>query len=188
MRDIFENQNKFQKAIGGFIIKFTELEFSLLYYCGLIDNPKNQNISIREHIGTELEKRRKKITKFIHLNLPEISLSWDKINTQIGIINNERHFLIHGIGSTSFFQDSIKAIIKQKGELKIREFSINDINNLSNQIAHILTGDNGLTGEFLTEFSTKRFNLYNSLSEGDDKIIYSVNDVVLTEYKGFPIR
>jgi hypothetical protein len=53
MTDLFENQKKFQNAIGSFIIKFTELEFSLLFYCGLIDNPKNQNSSIREQIGTE---------------------------------------------------------------------------------------------------------------------------------------
>ena len=79
--DIFENRDKFKNAIGDFIIKFTELEFSLLYYCGLIDNPKNHSASIHDHIGTELEKRRKKITKFIHDYLPDLSVTWDKINT-----------------------------------------------------------------------------------------------------------
>jgi hypothetical protein len=186
MMNIFENRDKFQNAIGGFIIKFTELEFSLLYYCGLIDNPKNENSSIREHIGTDLEKRRKKITQFIRADLPELSKTWDKINTQLSVINSERHFLIHGIGRTSFYQDSIKAVIRQKGELKMREFSIDDIKKLTNSIAHLLTGNNGLVGEFLTEFSKKRFNLYNSLSEGDDKIIYKVNDIVLTDFKGTP--
>jgi hypothetical protein len=182
--NLFENKDKFQNAIGGFLIKFAELEFSLLYYCGLIDNPKNQTISIREYIGTELEKRRNKISKFIHLNLPELSTTWDKINTNLSVVNSERRFLIHGIGRTSFYLDSIKAVIKQKGELKSKYFSIDDINKLTNQIAHLLTGDNGLTGEFLVEFSTKRFNLYNSLSDGDDKIIYKINDVILTEFKG----
>lgn len=186
MANIFENKDNFKKAIGGFVIKFTELEFSLLYYCGLIDNPKNQKVSIRNHIGSKLEIRRKKITKYISQNLPELSTTWDRINTKLGIINNERNFLIHGIGSTGFYEDSIKAIIKQKENIQIKEFTIEDIKKLTDQIAHLLTGDNGLAGEFLTEFSTKVFDLYNSTSNGDDKIIYRVNNKILTQFKGKP--
>lgn len=179
----YENRKLFQNAVGQFVFEFAEIEFSLLYYWGLIDSPKNQNSSIRENIGTSFEERRKKVTNFVNINLPDLKTRWDKINTKLGSINQERRYLIHGIGQASFYEDSITALIKQKGELSLKKFTITDIAKLSDKIAHVLTGIDGIAGEFLIDFSTQRFNHYNEYaSEG--KIVYTVNGKILTEYKG----
>jgi len=179
----FENRKLFQCALGQFVFEFAELEFSLLYFWGLIDTPKNQNASIRENIGTDFEDRRKKVTGFIHKNLPDLKTRWEKINPKLSSINLERRYLIHGIGQARFYEDSITAVIKHKGELKLKTFTVADIKKLSDKIAHLLTGKDGLAGEFLIDFTADRFNHYNKQTS-DGKIIYKVNDKILTDYKG----
>lgn len=180
----FENREKFKSGIGHFVIKFAELEFSLLYYCAIIDHPRDQNLGIREHLRSSFEERRNKISIFIRKELPDIKEIWDSINMKLGEINRERRFIVHGIGRTNFFSDSVKAFIPQKDRVDIKDYSIESIKNLSDKIAHLLTGVNGLTGEFLVEFNTRRFDLHNRTTLEDNKIIYKVNDKILTDFKG----
>ncbi|MBK7667153.1 MAG: hypothetical protein IPJ32_07220 [Sphingobacteriaceae bacterium] len=184
MSNLFENREKFKSAIGHFVIKFSELEFSLLYYCGIIDHLRNKELGIREQLQSTFEERRKKISKFIREELPELQETWYSINMQLGEINRDRRFIVHGIGRTNFFSDSVKAFIPQKDRVDIKDYSIDSIKNLSDRIAHLLTGENGLTGEFLVEFNTKRFDLHNRTTLDDNKIIYKVNDKILTKFKG----
>ena len=59
-----ENIERFQSALGQFVIQFSELEFSLLYFCGVIDHPRNENLGIKENLQSTFDQRRKKISLF----------------------------------------------------------------------------------------------------------------------------
>lgn len=183
MIQYLETKRQFQCALGKFAFEFAELEYALLYYWGIIEDPKNQNLIIEENIGSDFEARRKKVTTFIHKNLPNLNSKWNTINKKLSEINLERRYLIHGIGLANFNENAITAAIRHKGTLKPKKFSIDDIKRISNDIAHLLTGVDGLSGEFLIEFSTHRLNHYNEHT-ADSKIIYQVNNKILTDYKG----
>lgn len=183
MENPLENREKFRSALGQFVIQFSELEFSLLYFCGVIDYPRNENLGIKENLRTTFDQRRKKISEFVRTELPEIAEIWNGINGSLGNINRDRRFLVHGIGRENFFQHSVKTFIPQKTEVDLKDFTIDDIKKLSDQIAHLLTGDNGLGGEFIILFKTKRFDLHNRTTKEDNKIIYKINDKIMTELK-----
>lgn len=180
--NLLENRDEFQSALGQFVIRFSELEFSLLYFCGAIDHPRNENLGIKENLATTFEQRRNKISFFIRSELPEIADIWNGINERLGNINRDRRFLVHGIGCENFFLHSVKAFIPQKTKVDLKDFTIADIKSLSDQISHLLTGENGLSGEFIILFKTKRFDLHNRTTKQDDKIIFRVNGKIMTEY------
>lgn len=184
MSILFENHEKFKCSIGHFIMRFAELEFSLLYFCGIVDNPIDLNLGISLNLKLTFNERQKKISKFIKNEIPELQDKWNLINSKLGQINLERNFLVHGIGQTSFYQDSIRAFITRKESVKVKEFSIIDIKKLSNDISNLLTGVDGLSGEFLIAFNTKRLDLFNRNTNNENKIIYQVDSKILTEYKG----
>jgi hypothetical protein len=116
--------------------------------------------------------------------MPEFSLRWDSINSKLGQINQNRRFLVHGIGRTNFYHHSVKAFVPRKESYDLKEFSVDDIKDLSNQISHLLTGKDGLSGDFLIDFSTKRFDRHNRTTFNRNKIVYRVNNKILTEYSG----
>lgn len=178
-----ESSAQFEIALGKFIKRFSELEYSLLYYWSLIDDPKNQNLVVKENFGSSFDDRRKKVTKYINNNLPELTERWKNINNKLTTINKERRYLIHGLGLSNFNNNTIKAVIKLNNQINVKIFTVAQINILLNEIAHILTGNDGLEGEFLIDFTTIRFNEYNSLN-AIGKIVYRVNDKILTSYKG----
>ncbi|MHA8085855.1 hypothetical protein U8695_09825 [Aquirufa antheringensis] len=178
-----ESNTQFEIALGKFIKKFSELEYSLLYYWSLIDDPKNQNLVVKLNFGSSFDDRRKKVTKYINNNLPELSERWKNINNKLTTINKERRYLIHGLGLSNFNNNTIKAVIKLNNQINVKIFTEAQINVLLNEIAHVLTGNDGLEGEFLIDFTTIRFNEYNSLN-AIGKIVYRVNDKILTSYKG----
>ena len=184
MRDIFENREKYKSAVGHFVMNFSELEFSLLYYCGLIDYPHDQNFGVKSHLNSTFGQRRTKISNFIRSDIPKLQATWDNINSKLGEVNRDRRFLVHGIGRASFFEDSIKAFIPNKDTVDLKNFSIDSIKAINNKIGYLLTGDDGLTGEFLIKFNTARFDLHNKITVEDNKIIYKINGDILTEFKG----
>jgi hypothetical protein len=184
MGNIFENREKYKSAVGHFVMTFSELEFSLLYYCALIDHPRDQNYGIKLHLQSTFGQRRTKISNFIRSEIPELQITWDTINSKLGEVNRDRRFIVHGIGRASFFEDSIKTFIPNKDTVDLKDFSIESIKAITNKMSYLLTGDNGLTGEFLNKFSTARFDLHNKITLEDNKIIYRIGGDILTEFKG----
>ena len=180
----FENVEKFEKALGSLVIEFSKLEFSLTYYCALIENPYNHTAVLRKYLGSELKAKRNKIKSFIYTNLEDLKTEWDVINSKIGSINQERRHLIHGIGRSYFLLDAIKTIIKKGDEIVSKEYSVNDIKIITDKLSHLLTGDNGLEGEFLVKFTSQLFDNLNKKVLDDKKVVYRVNGEILTEWKG----
>jgi hypothetical protein len=108
----FENRKNFESALGRLVIGFSKLEFSLTYYCALIESPNNHTHGLGHYLGNTLEQKRDKIKSFIYNNLKDLKAEWDELNGKIGSINLERRHLIHGIGGSYFLQDTITTVIK----------------------------------------------------------------------------
>ncbi len=150
----------------------------------MIERPENYLTEVHSFLGMELDQKRKKIKEFIYKSLPQLKQDWDTINSKIGTLNEDRRHLIHGIGQSYFLKDVIKTVIRKGQNVILKEYSIADINSLTNKLAHLLTGDNGLDGEFLTKFSKHLFDNYNKSAPDDKKIVYRVNGTIQTEWVG----
>ena len=163
MTNDWKNREDFLKAIGQFTVEFSRLEFSLLELCAytVADLPHAKSKYI-DFIGLSFENKREVLKKFIKTETPQLSNEWEKINSEIGEINYERRHLIHGIGASYLFHEIIVTYVKTNGNIDSKEFTVADINKLTNRIAHLRTGDNGIAGIFDSKFKTAAVNAYNN--------------------------
>jgi len=61
---------------------------------------------------------------------------------------------------------------------------IKTINDLTNRLRHLMTGENGINGEFHILFTKMRINKWNELVNDNNKITYRVNNKIETVWKG----
>lgn len=185
MTNLFENDKKFKEAIGAFIIAFSELEYGLAYLGVMTEfDLRKRNNYLLTHIGYSFENKVKNVTCFIETQLPELKPIWDIQKNKIGQLNRERRFIAHGFSSYSLPHESITTHVKEGKKLSKREFDLKTINKLTNELRHLNTGKNGINGEFHTEFTKLRINKWNELVNDDNKIVYTVNSKILSDWKG----
>jgi hypothetical protein len=58
------------------------------------------------------------------------------------------------------------------------------IKGFTNRLHHLNTGENGINGEFNTLFTKTRIDKWNDLVNDDNKIIYRVNNEVISKWTG----
>ncbi len=85
--------------------------------------------------------------------------------------------------SYSLPHESISTYVREKKKLVNREFDIETIRKLTNELHHLNTGENGINGEFRIEFTKQRINQWNKLVNDDNKIVYTVNGEILSDWK-----
>lgn len=185
MSTIFEKDKKFKEAIGAFIIAFSELEYGLAHLGALteFDLRKRDNYLLT-HIGNTFERKVKILTEFIDGNLTELKPIWDELKGEIGQLNRERRFIAHGFNQYFLPNESITTYIKEGKKLSSKELTVDNINKLTNRLHHLNTGENGINGEFHTLFTKTRINKWNELVNDDNKIVYSVNSKIESDWKG----
>ena len=139
---------------------------------------------ITKYLGFTFEKKVQHLTSFIEEHLIEIKPTWDIIKSEIGQLNRERRFLVHGFMSYSLPHETITTHVKESGKVTTKNQTLEEIKNLTNRLHHLNTGENGINGEFHTLFTKTRINKWNSLVNEDNKIIYKVNDIVISDWNG----
>jgi len=185
MTDIFENDKKFKEAIGAFIIAFSKLEYGLAYLSVLTEfDLRKRNENLLTHIGYSFDNKKKNIANYIENNLIELKPIWDNQKNKIDKLNRERRFIAHGFISYSLPNESITTFVKEKKKLSSRKFDVETIKKLTQEIHHLNTGKNGINGEFHVEFTKLRINQWNELVNDETKIIYRVNNQILSDWKG----
>lgn len=184
MTNLLKNREDMLKAIGLFTVNFSNLEFLLLELCTYTLLPLIPDGQFITFIGFTLEDKRKTINKFISIRIPVLAKEWKVINDKICDLNRNRRFLIHGFIQTGLYDEKVKTICKVNGKIVINEYSAKDINDLSNLIGHINTGENGIGGVFNSKFKTEAINKYNLEVEDKFKIVFKENDVIKTDWKG----
>ena len=176
---------EFKEAIGSFIIAFSELEFGLVFLCSMTEfDIRQKDNYIVKYLGFPFEKKTQHLTDFIAQQLPEIKSIWDKLKAEMDSLNLERRFLVHGFMSYSLPNETITTHIKQGKQVTTKNQTLDEIRSFTNRLHHLNTGENGINGEFHTLFTKTRINSWNSLVNDDNKIIYQVNNEIISDWKG----
>lgn len=185
MTNIFENDREFKEGIGAFIIALSELEFGLVFLCALTEfDIRMKDNYIMKYLGFPFEKKVQHLTEFIEQNLNEVKSTWDDLKLEIGQLNRERRFIIHGFMSYSLPHETITTQVKEKGKIATKQQSLENIRKFTKRLYDLNSGKNGINGEFNTVFTKSRIDQWNSLVNDENKIIYEVNGVVISDYKG----
>jgi hypothetical protein len=180
-----ENDRQFKEAIGAFIIASSEMEFAITSLCSILgEDPRFHQKQLLDIFGKTLEQKRQQVGEFIKIHLPELKEEWININVEIGQINADRRHLAHGFTQYYLPQEHIETYVKNNGRVKKKLFTIGDIKALTNKIHHINSGENGINGVFHTKLFVARINLWNNKVEPSKRMVYNVNNVILTDWKG----
>lgn len=185
MTDILKNDKEFKQAIGAFIIAFSELEFGLVFLCSMTEfDVRKKDEYVTKYLGFTFERKMQHLTDFISENLNELKPVWDKLKNEIGQLNRERRFLVHGFMTYYLPHETITTHVKEKGKVITKKQTIEEIKKFTNRLHHLNTGENGINGEFHTLFAKTRIDKWNDLVNGENKIIYTVNDKIISKWTG----
>jgi len=173
---------QFKSELGQFLIEFARLEHTLAFYCSIIDSPRKPNLY--KFLGDDFHRKRNFISDHFKTHLPELLQEWRTINSEIGNINEDRRHLIHGIGQSYFFKESISTFVKKGDRIVEKLFTSKEIRNLTNRIGHLLTGTKGIKGHFQTKFLKAVFDFHNHSVPNKEKIVFESDGKIITEWKG----
>ena len=183
--DISKNDKEFKEEIGAFVIAFSELEFGIAFLCAMTEfDLRKKDEYIHKYLGFTFERKLQHLTSFISENLNELEPIWSKIKVEIGQINRERRFLVHGFMKYHLPIETITTHIKEKSNITTKKQSIEEIRELVNRLDNLKTGENGINGSFLILFTKTRIDKWNDLVSNDNKIVYKVNNEILSNWKG----
>lgn len=185
MKDFWRNDKEFKEAIGSFVIAFSELEFGLVYLCSMTEfDPRKKNEFITKYLGYNFDRKIQHLSEFISEYLEELMPIWEKHKIEIGQLNRERRFLVHGFMSFYLPNESITTRVKENGMVATKDLTLAEIKSFTNRLQTLNTGENGINGEFHTLFTKTRINKWNDLVNDDNKVVYSVNSEIISSWKG----
>jgi len=185
MRSIIENDKEFKEAIGAFIIAFSELEFGLAQLGTMTEfNLQKKDSYLIRHMGYSFSQKVKNLTDYITEHLAEIKPIWDDLKKEIDELNRERRFIAHGFIQYFLSGETKTTYIKEGKKLTSKKHDIKSIKVLTNRLHHLNTGKNGVCGEFHSLFSKTRVDKWNELVNDDFKIVYRMNNIVVSDWKG----
>lgn len=185
MTDILKNDNEFKQAIGAFIITFSELEFGLVFLCSMTEfDIRKKDEYITKYLGFTFERKMQHLTDFISENLIELTPVWEKLKNEIGQLNRERRFLVHGFMTYYLPNETITTLVKENGKVTTKKQTLEKIKEFTNKLHHLNTGENGINGDFHTLFTKTRTDKWNDLVNDENKIIYKINDKIISKWTG----
>lgn len=185
MTDIWKNNKEFKEAIGAFIIAFSKLEFGLVFLCSMTEfDVRKKEEYVTKYLGFTFERKMQHLTDFISENLNELEPVWEKLKNEIGQLNRERRFLVHGFMTYYLPHETITTHIKEKSKITTKKQTLEEIKGFTNRLHHLNTGENGINGEFHTLFTKTRIDKWNDLVNDNNKIIYKVNNEIISKWKG----
>jgi len=185
MTDIWKNDKDFKEAIGAFIIAFSELEFGLVFLCSMTEfDVRKKDEYLTKYLGFTFDRKMQHLTEFISENLEELKPIWQKLKNEIGQLNRERRFLVHGFMTYYLPHESITTHVKENGKLTTKKQTLAEIKSFTNRLHHLNTGENGINGEFHTLFTKTIIDKWNELVNDKNKIIYRVNNKIISKWTG----
>ena len=185
MTDLWKNDKDFKEAIGSFIIAFSELEFGLVFLCSITEfDIRKKDEYIAKYLGFTFERKMQHLTDFISENLDELNPIWERLKNEIGQLNRERRFLVHGFMTYYLPLETITTHVKENGKVTTKKQTLEEIKSFTNRLHDLNTGENGINGEFHTLFTKTRIDKWNDLVNDENKIIYRVNDKIISNWTG----
>ena len=185
MADIWKKNKEFKEAIGAFVIAFSELEFGLVDLCSMTEfDIRKKDHYVTKYLWFTFERKLQHLTDFISENLSELEPVWEKLKNEIGQLNRERRFLVHGFMTYYLPHETITTHVKEKGKVTTKHQTLEEIKGFINRLQHLNTGENGINGAFHTLFTKTRIDKWNNLVNDENKIIYKVNNEIVSKWKG----
>jgi hypothetical protein len=135
-------------------------------------------------MGYSFDQKMRHLTEYINEHLAELKPIWDELKNEIGQLNRERRFLAHGFMTYYLPHETITTQIREKGKIVEKTLTLEDIESLTNRLHIVNTGENGINGEFYTQFTKARINQWNELVNDEAKIVYRVNSEIVSDWKG----
>lgn len=185
MTDFWKNDKDFKEAVGSFIIAFSEMEYGLVFLCLMTEfDIRKKDEYIIKYLGFTFERKMQHLTDFISENLVELTPIWIKLKNEIGQLNRERRFLAHGFMAYYLSNESITTHVKENGKLITKKQTLKEIKSFTNKLYDLNTGENGINGEFSLLFKKTRIDKWNDLVNNENKIIYRVNNEIISNWTG----
>jgi hypothetical protein len=184
MKNIFEKHSDLKEAIGSFMLAFSQLEFGL----GILGTFTEFDLLRRDehladYLGMTLENKKRAITDYLNKYEKELISTWTEIKKEVDFLNSQRRFIAHGIQHV-FVDDKLTAVVRIGGQLKEKELTIDEVKSWTERLNEVNTGDNGILGVFYQDFVTRSVNRWNKHVIDDLKIVYQVNDEIVSDWKG----
>lgn len=92
--------------------------------------------------------------------------------------------MVYGIITYSLPHQTITKHFKESGKVITKNQTLEEISNFTHRLHHLNSGENWINREFHTFFAKTRINKWNELVNDENKIIYKVNDIVVSDWKG----
>jgi hypothetical protein len=185
MAKSLNRDREFKEAIGEFIIAFSELEYGLVFLCTMTEfDLRNKDSHIIKYMSFSFEQKVRQLTDFIEEYLPELKHIWDKLKVEIGQLSRERRFLAHGFMDYYIPNESITTSVREKGQVTVKNQTLTEIRSYIKRLHILNTGENGINGEFHFLFTKTRVDKWNQLVNDENKIVYTINDKIVSEWKG----
>lgn len=181
--DRFEEDKTHKSEIGNFIVNFSRLEYTLAYLLAFSDtNLFRYEAYIPKMMALSFDKKLMLFSNYIKEDLGELQTDWKSIEKKIKQINVNRRYVAHGFIDGRL--NNSNARIVRNGQFHPKELSHKELKKQSNEILEVLTGENGLDGEFRQKFFIARLDKWNELVNDNFKIVYTDNDDIKTKWKG----
>lgn len=166
------------------MLAFSQLEFGLGIICTFTEfDLLRRDEHLPDYLGMTLENKKKTITDYLDKYETELIPIWTEIKKEIDDLNSQRRFVAHGIQHV-FVDDKLTAVVKVGRQLQEKELTIDKVNQWTRRLDEVNTGDNGILGEFYESFVTRSINRWNRHVIDDFKIVYQVNDKIVSDWKG----
>lgn len=184
MKNLYEKHKDLKEVIGSFILAFSELEFGLGILCTFTEfDLLRKDDRLPHYLGMTLDNKKRTITDYLSRYEPELTAKWNKIKTEIDFLNGQRRFIAHGIQRV-YVGDNLTAIVRVRGQLEEKILTIEEVDKWTSRLHHVNTGENGVIGTFYGEFVTRSINRWNKHVIEDFRIVYSVDNRIVSEWKG----
>jgi hypothetical protein len=166
------------------MLAFSQLEFGLGILCTFTEfDLLRRDEHLPDYLGMTLENKKKKITDYLNKYEPELVQTWTEIKKEIDDLNSQRRFIAHGVQNV-FVDDKLTAVVRVGGQLREEELTIDKVNQWTRRLNEVNTGDNGILGSFYGAFVTRSINRWNRHVIDDFKIVYEVNNKIVSEWRG----
>lgn len=168
--DIVEVDNEFKRWVGEFVIAFSQLEHGIAELCTMSKNINNDTYEedMVTFIGMKTSDKLKTLSNQLKDNYPDLIEIWAELKPKIDRLNHERRFIVHGIYFYTI-GDDVPALIKvgrrNNTRLDGKRITISKMKGLCNEVYQLISGKNGVNGEFWEKLGDARVALRKNEQE-----------------------
>lgn len=131
------------------------------------DDLKNKDKYFSKYLKLSFNDKVKIISKYIDGHMKDLNSIWAELKIEIGQLNRERRFLVHGFTTYYLPKENIKTSVAENGKVVDKKYTLVELKKITTRLHHLKTGNNGIKGEFYTQFRILTENKWNEASKDE---------------------